>query len=69
MVPSLINFDNNIRTNSWDNIVEQYSLKRDEMKNLFENRCVKECNNQCGNTKKGLNRITLFDNRPKLETK
>ena len=39
------------------------------MKNLFENRCVKECNNQCGNTKKGLNRITLFDNRPKLETK
>ena len=53
MVPSLMNFNNNIRTNSWDNIVEKFCLKRDEMKTLFENRCIRECNKHCGNKQKG----------------
>ncbi len=52
MVPSIVNFDNNIRTNTWDNIVKNYTLKRDEMKSNFENRCIKECNNQCGSKRK-----------------
>ena len=48
MVPSLINFDNNIRTNTWDNIIKKYSSKKDEMKTNFENRCIEECNEACG---------------------
>jgi hypothetical protein len=63
MISTLTNFDNNIRTNSWDNIVEQYYLKRDEMKTLFKYGCVRECNKQCGNKRKSetYRKIILFD--------
>ena len=62
MVPSLMNFNNNIRTNTWDNIIDEICSKKNQMTHLFDNRCVRECNKQCGNAKKGeiSKRIVLF---------